>query len=76
MTDHSINSDLIVRSFQTFPQPPGADDPPGLQLSLAMFGSVWLLRKKNLTLGTFYFVLHIPSLPIKSFSSSHVFAHP
>ena len=36
-------------------QPPGMDDPPGLQLSLALFGSVWLLRKKNLTLGAFAF---------------------
>jgi len=32
-------------------QPPGADDPPGLQLSLALLGSVWLLRKKDLSLG-------------------------
>jgi hypothetical protein len=31
-------------------QPPGVDDAPGVQLSLAMIGSVWLLRKKNLTL--------------------------
>jgi len=34
-------------------QPPGADDPPGLQLSLALLGSVWLLRKKDLSLGAF-----------------------
>lgn len=32
-------------------QPPGVDNPPGLQLSLALLGSVWLLRKKNLTLS-------------------------
>ena len=31
-------------------QPPGVDDPPGLQLSIAMLGAVWLLRNKNLTL--------------------------
>ena len=44
-------TDPLVHLQPTFLQPPGVDDPPGLQLSLAMFGSVWLLRKKNLTLG-------------------------
>lgn len=27
------------------------DNPPGVQLSLAMLGAVWLLRNKNLTLS-------------------------
>merc|ERR1712216_871154 len=31
--------------------PPGVDNPPGLQLSIAMLGAVWLLRNKNLTLA-------------------------
>jgi hypothetical protein len=46
-----LTSLSILRS--TLSQPPGADDPPGLQLSLALLGSVWLLRKKDLSLGAF-----------------------
>jgi hypothetical protein len=37
--------------FNFVSQPPGVDDPPGVQLSLAMLGAVWLLRNKNLTLS-------------------------
>jgi hypothetical protein len=55
------NSSLF---FATSPQPPGVDDPPGLQLSLALFGSVWLLKKKNITLGAFFFSPHTKPYPL------------
>ena len=40
----------VLNLAQGCTQPPGVDDPPGLQLSIAMLGAVWLLRNKNLTL--------------------------
>ena len=45
----AVLSALILAQGCT--QPPGVDDPPGLQLSVAMLGAVWLLRNKNLKLS-------------------------
>jgi hypothetical protein len=51
----AVLSALIL--FQGCSQAPGVDDPPGLQLSIAMLGAVWLLReRKNLKLSRSIFL--------------------